>query len=422
MDQLSCYFSSEHMYTLYGIFSLSAHVYYKTFSPIFKHESRFTSFMSFIYEFEHALFPSLDSIALGRLHNRVQPKKESVGNYFTDFADLIFIIGRNEEDYQQQFLLGLANKNTQYTVSNTIYPEGTRTLRKLADHAHQVEAQVKLNKAFRGPDDNSNESSRNISTLNNTGGRGNSSSTTQRGRGFDAQRGRGAAAPRGNSAPGGRGGGGANGYVGRGNWAGYGPARGQSLPRGGYSGNSARGGYAGSGARGGYVGNGARGGNAGNGAHGGANTMLSQESWKSAWDTSSNEPSQSQWQEAPQSTWSAQVNELTTEGDYPDVVPNNEASISSASASSLTPVGLLVEGKMRSLGLRGCGSCLSPHHRFDGLYDKCRELCPCCGIHLQNNDHLAIECRDRPRDKSEAIYLAKEAFLKGDPDKSFVSE
>ena len=169
VDQLSCYFGSEHMYTLCGIFSLSAHVFYKTFSPIFKHESRFTSFMSFIYEFEHSLFPSLDSIALGRLHKRVQQKNESVGDYFTDFADLIFVIGRNEEDYQQQFLSGLANKSTQYTVSNTIYPEGTRTLRKLADHARHVEAQAKLNRAFRGTDDNSNET-RNISTLNNTGG------------------------------------------------------------------------------------------------------------------------------------------------------------------------------------------------------------------------------------------------------------
>ena len=207
-----------------------------------------------------------------------------------------------------------------------------------------MEAQIKLNKVFMGSalgtEDNSNESSRNVSTLTNTGGRGSSSSTTQRGRGFDAQRGRGTAPQRGGSAPGGRGGGGSNGYIGRGNWAGNAPTRGQSLPRGGYAGSSARGGHTGSGA---------------------------QKSWKSAWNTSSNEPSQSQWQEAPQSTLSAQVNELTTEGENPEEVPIKEASISSASASSLTPVGLLVENKMKSLGLRGCGSCLSPHHRFDGL-------------------------------------------------------
>ena len=195
VDQLLCYFASEHMFTLCGIFSLKAHIYYETFSPIFKHEGRFSSLMSFINEFEHSLFPSLDSIALGRLHNRKQQKNESVADYFTDFADLIFIIGRNEEDYQQQFLSGLANRNTQYTVSNTIYPEGTRTLRKLADHARHVEAQVKLNRAFQGTNDNSNESTRNISTLNNTGRRGNSSSTTQRGRGFNAQRGRGMVPP-----------------------------------------------------------------------------------------------------------------------------------------------------------------------------------------------------------------------------------
>ena len=115
------------------------------------------------------------------------------------------------------------------------------------------------------------------------------------------------------------------------------------------------------------------------------------------------------------------MNELTTGGDNPDVVPTNEASISSASASSLTPVGLLVENEMKSLGLRGCGSCLSPHHVFDGLYDKCRDLCPCCGIHLQNNGHLAVDCHNRPRDKSEAIYLAKEAFLNGNADKSYIS-
>ena len=163
VDQLSCYFSGEHMYTHCGIFSLKAHVYYKTFSPIFKRQGEFTSFMSFIKAFEHSLYPSLDSIAMARLHNRTQQKDETVGDYFTDFSDLIFIIGRNEDDYQQQFISGLANKNTAYTVSNTLYPDGTRTLRKLAHHAQHVESQVMLNKAFKHTDGNSNE--KNISTL-----------------------------------------------------------------------------------------------------------------------------------------------------------------------------------------------------------------------------------------------------------------
>lgn len=83
---------------------------------IFKREGEFTSFMSFINAFEHSLFQSLDSIALGRLHNRKQQKNETVGDYFTDFSDLIFIIGRNEDDYQQQFISGLVNKSLAYTV------------------------------------------------------------------------------------------------------------------------------------------------------------------------------------------------------------------------------------------------------------------------------------------------------------------
>ena len=416
VDQLSCYFGACPMFTHLGIFALKAHVFYKTFQPIFKREATFSSFMAFVKEFEHQLYPNLDSIALGRLHNRKQQSNESVSEYFTDYVDLIFIIGRQEDDYIQPFLAGLYNRTLAHTVSNAQYEDGQRTLRRLANHAQHIEAQISLDKAFLEGKDNKNNHQRNVSALTNTGSQ-QSSSASHRGRGHNTQT-RGAPAPRGGSAPAGRGWtsgaagrgwtsgagrgwsnsgagrGWSNGNGGGGNWSKYAPPRSQSLPRGSY---------------------------AGSGARGGANTMLSQESWKSAWDTSSNEPSQSQWQEAPQSTWSAQVNELTTEGDYPDVVPNNEASISSASASSLTPVGLLVEGKMRSLGLRGCGSCLSPHHRFDGLYDKCRELCPCCGIHLQNNDHLAVDCREGPRDKSEAIYLAKEAFLNGNADKTYIS-
>ena len=169
----------------------------------------------------------------------------------------------------------------------------------------------------------------------------------------------------------------ANNSARRGNWSRYAPTRSQSLPQGRY---------------------------AGSGDGGGANTQ-SHKTWESAWNTSSEEPSQS----GQQSTWGAQMNELSAEE-----VSTNEASISSASVSSLSPVGLLVQKKMSLMGLSGCGSCLSPRHQFDGNYAECRDLCPCCGISLEKNDHLAIDCDDKPRDNSEAVQLARQAAFNGD--------
>ena len=191
VDQMSCYFGGASIYTLLGIFSLKAHVFYRTFAPLFKKESFFTSFMHFIRTFEHTLYPNLDSVALGALHNRKQLKTESVSQYFTDFSDLIFIIGREKNDYIQPFLSGLYNRALAHTMSNAMYPEGARTLDKLADHARHIESQINLSKAFNDKGNNQSDQPWSVSALSNSTDDmedGSMSAMAQGGRGFSAQR------------------------------------------------------------------------------------------------------------------------------------------------------------------------------------------------------------------------------------------
>ena len=384
VDQLSCYFGACPMFTHLGIFALKAHVFYKTFQPILKREATFSSFMAFVKEFEHQLYPNLDSIALGRLHNRKQQSNESVSEYFTDYVDLIFIIGRQEDDYIQPFLAGLYNRTLAHTVSNAQYEDGQRTLRRLANHAQHIEAQISLDNAFLGSKDNRNNHQRNVSALTNAGSQ-QSSSASHRGRGHNTQT-RGAPAPRGGSAPAGRGWtsgaagrgwtsgagrgwsnsgagrGWSNGNGGGGNWSKYAPPRSQSLPRGSY---------------------------AGSGARGGANASSGASSAQAR---------------GTQSSWKAHVNEIG-------------ASISSASESGMTPEGILLAMKMKKMQLSGCAACLSKTHVWNGSYEFCRSFCPCCGVDLRKECHIAIECEDRPKDKSEAIILARDADRNGDKDR-----
>ena len=93
------------------------------------------------------------------------------------------------------------------------------------------------------------------------------------------------------------------------------------------------------------------------------------------------------------------------------------ASISSASASGLSPTGILLGMKMKKMDLSGCAACLSKSHIFNGTYERCRSYCPCCGVDLVKESHVAIECDNRPKDKSEAIKMARDADRSGDTDR-----
>ena len=93
------------------------------------------------------------------------------------------------------------------------------------------------------------------------------------------------------------------------------------------------------------------------------------------------------------------------------------ASISSASASGMSGESILLGLKMKRLDLVGCAACLSKSHVFSGNYDFCREFCPACGIDLRKNEHVAIDCDQRPKSKSEAIRMAGDADRSGDTDR-----
>ena len=100
------------------------------------------------------------------------------------------------------------------------------------------------------------------------------------------------------------------------------------------------------------------------------------------------------------------------------------ASISSATASGLSAAGILYGMKMKRIGLSGCAACLSKNHVWNGSYEFCRELCPACGTNLRRTEHICIDCERAPRDKSEALQMAKHSDFNNDPDRgqSFTDE
>ena len=94
----------------------------------------------------------MDAVATGALHSRVQGEHKSVADYYTEFSDLIYIIGRQENDYINQWLAGLSSRPMAHTVANKVYPHGERTLKNIANHASHVETEMGLERIFRPKD------------------------------------------------------------------------------------------------------------------------------------------------------------------------------------------------------------------------------------------------------------------------------
>ena len=92
------------MYTILSIFRQKSACYYRTLNKMFRVESTYTSFLNFLRVFEHILFPQMDAVALGALQTRVQKEDESVVDYYTDYSDLIYIIGRSKSDSIEPFI------------------------------------------------------------------------------------------------------------------------------------------------------------------------------------------------------------------------------------------------------------------------------------------------------------------------------
>ena len=387
-DEISSFFSGEDMYTILSIFRQKAACYYRTLTKMFRVESTYTSFLNFLRVFEHILFPQMDAVALGALQTRVQAEGESVVDYYTDYSDLIYIIGRNESDYIEPFIGGLFYRSLAHTVANRVYEEGQRTLEAIANHASLIETNMGLEKIFR-PDErkkaqkkstnDTDSNSKNVSSITTTTGhhsdynpqRGNNS----RGRSRGTQRG---TAPRGGQQQSR----GASWTGGSGGWSRYGNSSG-GLGNGG--GNWAR--YASPASRGGH-----------HQSRGAAPRSYSAGSnWSrgggAGWFNASSSGQQQRQNAAPRS-----------------------ASVSAADAGQSDPVWEMYRRKMKERDLRGCGACLAMTHEFTqaDYYRLCRRLCPCCGTNLKSQDHFAVDCSKMPDDKWEAIQMCKESDMNGD--------
>ena len=61
--------------------------------------------------------------------------------------------------------------------------------------------------------------------------------------------------------------------------------------------------------------------------------------------------------------------------------------------------------KARQLGLKGCVGCMASSHRYSQWFRDCLSDCPFCGKTFSNNDnrHLAMLCRNIPKEKSEIL-------------------
>ena len=385
-DEISSFMSGEDIYTILGIFRQSAACYYKTLTKLFKNEGTYTSFLNFLRTFEHTLFPSMDAVATGALHSRVQGDKESVTDYYTDYSDLIYIIGRNEDDYINQWLAGLHSRPIAHVVANKIYDQGQRTLENIANHASHVETEMGLEKIFRpsdtqkkaakgkGTNDNNDSNDKNVSAitastgLHSNGGNQRGNNATQRGRSRGAQRG-GQQQQRGASWNGSYSNSSNSLGNGGGNWARFTPSS-----RGGH--NQSRGGQQRSQSAGQSWGRG--------GSAGGANSTSS---WRGNRQSSNTTPK------------SASV-----------------AAVNAGQSEMSDPIYEMYRRKMRDKGLYGCGACLALSHEYrqSDNYRYCRRLCPCCGTNLRSQDHFAIDCHKMPEDKWEAIQMTKEADLNGD--------
>ena len=388
-DEISVFYSGEDQYTIMAIFNQKAGCYYKTTSQLFKMECTFTSFLNFLRIFEHRVFPTLDAIAMGALHTRVQGKNESASTYYNDFSDLIYTIGRVPEDYVHPFIAGLYNPTIAHQVADKVYEPGKRTLEAIANHASHIESEMGLFTIFRnrqlqrndngGTRQNDNHLHKNVSAITSATGQqrqqhGNqqrSNNVTQNGKSRDAARGtqRGVTQQRGASWSGG--------YTQRGNNYNY--------SSGGGGGNWAR-----------YSTSAPRGNNQQSGGAG-MRTQSAGSSWgrgnSAGWSNPSSSSQNQRRNAAPRA-----------------------ASVAAASPGQSEPISDIYKAKMRKRGLSGCGACLAVGHEYrqSDQRNLCRKLCPCCGTDLKSQDHFAVDCDRMPDDKWAAIQMAREADSNGD--------
>ena len=124
VNEIRCYFSDLDIYTLLSIFALKGSAYYKIYAPLFDLQCHFTSFLHFLKEFELRIFPNLQSIALATLHTRRQKPDETVRQYFNEFADLLSIVDRDQDDYINEFK---GQPNCGNSEQPVLQPRGTQS-------------------------------------------------------------------------------------------------------------------------------------------------------------------------------------------------------------------------------------------------------------------------------------------------------